>query len=193
MPCPYGIHDMTDDSGKYRRRSIRLKGYNYSEAGAYFITVCTQGHECLFGEVVNGEIRLNEYGKIVVNCWSDIPAHFQNVNLDEFVVMPNHIHGIMIIVGTRFRVGARHAVPLQEERFGKPVSGSIPTIIRSFKSAGTKGINELRQISGIPVWQRNDYEHIIRQDDDLNKIREYITNNPSRWQDDEENPIHSAR
>jgi putative transposase len=178
---------MTDDPTKYHRRSIRLNGYDYSQTGAYFITVCTQGRECLFGGVVDGEIRLNEYGKIAVNSWKDIPAHFRNAKLDAFLVMPNHIHGIIMIVG------ARHAVPLHQEQFGKPIPCSISTIIRSFKSAVTKRINELRQTSGIGFWQRNYYEHIIRVDDELNNIREYITNNPLRWHEDEENPINPLR
>ncbi len=147
---------------------------------------------CLFGHVTDGIMRLNIYGKIVWSCWREIPDHFPHVELDEFVVMPNHVHGILWIVDN---VGARHGVPLpnggtvpNHERFGKPVPGSIPTIIRSFKSAVTKQINGKRGTPGARVWQRNYYEHIIRDESSLNRIREYITMNPLRWAMDRENP-----
>jgi len=96
---------------KHHRRSVRLKGYNYAETGAYFVTVCTQNWECLFGGVVDGGMRLNRYGEIVRRCWADIPCHFPGVETDAFVVMPNHVHGILVIVG-----GARatHASPLRK-------------------------------------------------------------------------------
>ncbi|MCP9448033.1 MAG: hypothetical protein NNA22_10760, partial [Nitrospira sp.] len=122
MPCP-------------NRRSIRLKGYDYSQAGAYFVTVCTQDRTCLFGDVADGEMRLNDAGGIARQCWFDIPAHFPNASLDEFIVMPNHVHGIIVVDGR----GTACRAPT--EQFGRPVTGSIPTIIRSFKSAVTKQIN----------------------------------------------------
>ena len=125
---------------------------------------------------------VNEQGIVIRECWFSIPSHFSNVELDEFIIMPNHIHGVIII--TTY-VGARHAVPLQIEQFGKPVRGSIPTIVCSFKSAVTKQINELRQTPSIPVWQRNYYEHVIRNEIKLNNIREYIRDNPVNWQFDE--------
>ena len=103
--------------------------------------------------------------------------------MDEFIVMPNHVHGIVVIDA----VGARHAVPLPEQ-FSKPVSGSVPTVVRSFKSAATKRINELRNTSGAKIWQRNYFEHIIRNDDELNRILEYIIGNPAQWDSDRENP-----
>ena len=151
----------------HHRRSVRLKDYNYSQNGAYFVTIVSQHRACLFGEVINGEMILNEIGRIVQAVWKEIPQNFSNVGVDSFVVMPNHIHGIIIMdapicashgrarqFGTTHiqYVGARHivplwyAVPLQHgsiERFGKPVPGSIPTIIRSFKSAVTNHMNEL--------------------------------------------------
>ncbi len=147
---------------------------------------------------------LNEYGEITKNCWMEIPQHFPNVELDVFVVMPNHIHGIIFIVGARHVVGARHivgsrnfvgarhivgarnAVPLQvvTEQFGKPVSGSISTIVRSLKSAVTKQINQIRQMPGAPVWQRNYCEHIVRDEMELNRIRKYIYENPINWGND---------
>jgi putative transposase len=175
---------MTYNSEIHHRRSIRLKGYDYSQAGAYFLTVCSWNKECLFGEIKDGEILLNEYGEIGMKCWDTIPDHFPHFKTDEFIIMPNHVHGIV------FMVGARHAVPLQTiaEQFAKPVPGSLPTMIRSFKSSVTKQINQIRNTPGTPVWQRNYYEHIIRDDRELQAIREYIRYNPLKWNEDEENP-----
>ncbi len=193
---------MRFDPERHHRRSIRLKGYDYSQPGAYFVTVCTKDRACVFGEVLNGGMRLNAYGEIAQACWEAISNHFRHVELDKFVVMPNHVHGILWIVRRvgAHAVGARHAVPLRGivphtplsrsswERFGNPVAGSIPTVIRSFKSAVTKRVNELRGTPGIAVWQRNYYEHIIRNEESLNRIREYILTNPMRWMLDRENP-----
>ena len=170
---------------KLQRRSLRLEDYGYDQPGGYFITICTFGRENLFGEIQEGAIRLNRYGEIARGCFKAIAKHFDNAVVDEFVVMPNHVHGIVVIIN----VGARHAVPLRSlERFGKPVATSLPTIVRSFKSATTKRINDLRQTPGAPVWQRNYYEHVIRNEQSLHRIREYIANNPARWDFDRENP-----
>lgn len=183
---------MRYDPEKHHRRSIRLKGYDYTRVGAYFVTIVTKNRVCLFGEMVNGEMVANEYGVIVRECWLAIPDHFPHAALDEFIVMPNHVHGIVVLNETT-TVGARHAVPLhnptsqQREQFGKPVAGSIATIVRSFKSAATKRINEHRGTPGAPVWQRNYFEHIIRSEDSLNRIRKYIADNPARWGYDCEN------
>ena len=135
----------------------------------YFITMCTQERQCVFGHVVDGGVHLNGHGKIAEICWQAIPQHFPHVTVDAFVIMPNHIHGIIA-------VGARHAVPLrpQVECFRKSVNGSIPTIVRSYKSAVIKRINESRATPGLPIWQRNYYEHIIRNEKSLDRIREYI-------------------
>ncbi len=178
--------DMTFDPEKHHRRSIRLPGYDYSQPGAYFITICTHNREYLFGDVADGKMILNEFGNVAQQCWLEIPQHFKHVKLDAYVIMPNHVHGIIFIVGSRHHnVGARHAVPLQFEQFGKPVPGSIATIIRSYKSAVSKQINQIRQTPGMPVWQRNYYEHIIRNEMDLHRIRQYIMNNPKNWEMDE--------
>ena len=181
---------LQDNSQRRHRRSIRLLGYDYSQAGAYFVTVCAHDRMCLFGEIADGKMRLNEAGRIVQQCWNQIPEHFPHVELGEFIVMPNHVHGIVVIAETP-NVGARHAVPLPE-KFCKPVPGSIPTIVRSFKSAVTKRINEMRGTPGVPVWQRNYYEHVIRNDESLHCIREYIINNPLQWDMDRENMIFGA-
>ena len=165
------------------RRSIRLQGYDYSQGGAYFLTICTLKRECLFGEIVEEEILLNDWGQVTQRCWHDIPAHFPQVELDAFVVMPNHIHGIMVIdKGTACRAPTG-------EQFGRPVPGSIPTIVRSFKAAVTKGINAYRQTPGEKLWQRNYWEHIIRNDREMNHIREYVQNNSAQWETDKLHPL----
>ncbi len=191
----------------HHRRSIRLKGYDYRQAGAYFVTICTQDRECLFGEIVDGEMRLNELGQIVREEWFITAALRPYVRLaeDEFVVMPNHIHGIIWIVDDD-AVGARRRraptvhraptvrrAPTATEQFGQPVAGSLPTIIRAFKSCTTRRINEMRRTPGASVWQRNYYEHIIRSEDSLNRIRQYILENPARWSMDRENPNATPR
>jgi len=176
---------MRFDPERRHRRSIRLKGYDYSQPGAYFITICTQDRACLFGDVMGGEMRLNEYGHIVWRCLEEIPLHFPHAELDAFVVMPNHVHGIVILT-------VQNGVFGKMEQFGKPVPGSIPTIVRSFKSATTRHINALRGTPGAPVWQRNYYEHIIRNEESLNRIREYIVTNPMRWALDRENPYREG-
>lgn len=167
---------------KLRRRSLRLKGYGYDQPGFYFVTVCTYQRKNLFGEIQQDSMRLNHYGRIAEESFVAIPEHFDNTQVDEFVIMPNHIHGIVVISN----VGARHAVPFSA--FGKPMANSLATIVASFKSATTKQINNLRQTSGVSVWQRNYYEHVIRNEQSLHRIREYIANNPGRWDFDRENP-----
>ena len=130
-------------------------------------------------------MHLNKCGEIVNECSQAIAKHFENTAVDEFIVMPNHIHGIMVILD----VGARHAVPAcSAQRFGRPMTGSLSTIVRSFKSATTNRINDLRKTPGGLVWQRNYYEHVIRNEQSLQRIREYIAGNPARWGVDRENP-----
>jgi len=179
---------MSFDPEKHHRRSVRLQGYDYAQVGAYFVTIVTQGRECLFGDVMDGEMVLNEYGQIIVGEWERTADIRPNVSLDVFIAMPNHIHGIIMIADGR---GTLQRAPTTE-RFGQPTSNSIPTIIRLFKSVTTKRINEVRGRPGGAVWQRNYYEHIIRDEDDLCRIREYIVNNPLQWEVDRENPSTNA-
>ncbi len=193
------------DPEKHHRRSIRLPGYDYARAGAYFVTICTYQRECLFGEIAGGDMRLNPLGQIVQEEWLKTAVLRPRVRLDTFVVMPNHVHGIIILNddrgGTDDRRGTLQRAPTIElrthhplqraptrERFGQPTSDSIPTIVRLFKSATTKRINEMRKTPGVPVWQRNYYEHIIRTADELYRIQEYIAANHLRWHLDRENP-----
>lgn len=167
---------MSDNRQPHRRRSVRLKGYDYAQPGAYFVTVCTHLMECLFGAVVDGAMVLNPLGRIVEEEWIKTANLRSYVELDEYVVMPNHVHGIIMIVNGR---GLARYAPTQQ-CFGKMVLGSLPTILRAFKSAATKRMNALRGTPGQPVWQRNYYEHIIRNNDSVNHIREYIHYNPQR-------------
>jgi REP element-mobilizing transposase RayT len=161
------------------RKSIRLKGYDYSFPGEYFVTICTNNHECIFGNIIREEMKLSQEGMITQRCWEEIPNHFLNVQLDEYIIMPNHIHGIIILLESI--VGTRHAVSLQQEQFSKPVEGSVPTIVRSFKSAVTKRIHEIMNTRSSPVWQKRFYDRIIRNEKELDTIRDYISNNVLRW------------
>ena len=184
---------------KNHRRSIRLKGYDYTQPGAYFVTICTHGREILFGHVVDGEMALNEYGEIVREEWfrsTEIRAEVELFH-DEFVIMPNHIHGIVWIVetdnpsvvGAHGHVGAHGRAPLLPQRPPR----SLGSFIAGFKSIVTKRINTLRNTPGAPVWQRNYYEHIIRNDRALNAIRRYIAANPACWHLDRYNPNATGR
>ncbi len=184
-------------SRTYHRRSIRLKDYDYSQSGAYFVTIVTYERMPLFGEVVDGTASLNQLGEIAILCWESLPMHFSNIRTDAFVVMPNHVHGIVVFLDSperRADVGARHAVPVQRNdpsprrAFGKPTKNSLPTLVGSFKAAVTKQVNELRRTPGMPVWQRNYYEHVVRGEDELERIRQYIRMNSSRWASDISNP-----
>ena len=171
------------------RRSIRLKNYDYSGIGAYFVTVCTWDRRCLFGEIISGEMQLSQAGETVDKCWKEIPVHFPHVKTDEYTIMPNHIHGILIIETTNaganehFRylnVGAKNFSP------PRGTSKTIGSVIRGFKIGVTKWMRQNTEVKN--VWQRNYYEHVIRNDEELNEIREYIITNPRKWDMDRENP-----
>jgi len=183
---------MSSHSCTHYRQSHRLNGYDYSRPGAYFVTICTFKGRNLFGEIHNREMFLNDAGRIVERTWLEIPEHFLIADLDSFIVMPNHIHGILVLIdvgrGTaHLQTNAGTACRASTERFGKPIPGLLPTIIRSFKSAATNRINDLRGIKRMVVWQRNYYEHIIRNEESLNRIGKYILENHLRWADDPEN------
>jgi REP element-mobilizing transposase RayT len=191
---------MTYDANRHHRRSIRLPDYDYARAGAYFVTVCAEGHTCLFGDIIDGQMRLTRLGENADECWQEMPVHFGGVRLDAFVVMPNHVHGIIMIADAGgATVGATHASPVQQFRRAipnGPKPRSIGTIIGSYKSAVSKRINDIRATPGVwathasplRVWQRNYYEHVIRNQESLNRIRLYIMNNPASWMLDRENP-----
>ena len=177
------------------RKSIRLKGYDYSKEGDYFITICTQNRECLFGEFMDGKMILNDIGKIAERCYLEIPKHFPNVELDIFQIMPNHIHFIICIVGAEnflpikneLNIRADDYLPLQERchRFQKPVPKSIASIVKGFKIGVTKLCNQNEL--GFQ-WQRGYYEHIILNEKSYGEIYNYIESNVSKWDEDRNNP-----
>ena len=182
---------MQSKSSTLHRHSFRLQGYDYAQVGAYFITIVSHQRSCLFGTILDGEFIPNTGGRIVQFTWNALPAQFPGTGLDAFIVMPNHIHGIVHITERRRQsVGAQHAAPLLRTGFSRPYvqPGSFGVIVRSFKAAVTKRINEVRGTPKTPVWQRNYYEHVIRNEGSLQRIREYILNNPAQWDLDPENP-----
>ncbi len=180
----------------HHRHSIRLKTYDYSQPGAYFVTICTWNKECVFGEISRGQLELNDIGRIVEKEWLRTGNIRTNVELDVHVIMPNHFHGILIIhndgrAGYTDRCRGVSQYAPTNQTFRSP-SNSLGAIVRGFKSAATSAINQNRNTPGVPVWQRNYYEHVIRSEDDLNTIRQYIMNNPLRWGEDDENPIKGS-
>jgi putative transposase len=166
------------------RRLIRLQGYDYSQPGAYFVTICTRDRECLFGDVTDCEIRLNDIGRRAQAAWEAMPTRFAAITLDPFTVMPNHIHGI-IIVGAQF-IAPNHPTLAQKGAMNR--APTLGEIVRTYKAVSTRVIRQ--SIDGDFTWQRNYYEHVIHDDHSLARIRDYIANNPARWAEDEENPEH---
>ncbi|MHB8881903.1 MAG: transposase [Thermodesulfovibrionales bacterium] len=183
---------MKYEPDKHHRQSIRLKGYDYSQAGAYFVTICTQNRECLFGDSVSGAMRLNDAGQMVRAVWNKIPDHFPNADIDESVVMPNHFHGIIIIntVGAQFIAPCDRHLTNQNNKEGAINHAPTPVgeIVRALKARCTHAINQIQNTPGHPVWQRNYYEQIIRSEEGMNRIRQYISENPMGWSEDENNP-----
>ncbi len=175
----------------HNRRSIRLKGYDYSKPGFYFVTICIDDGNCYFGNVIDKKMQLSQIGEITKKCWLNIPKHYPNVNLDEYVIMPNHLHGIIeVVAGTKNVVGAQNLVPLQacpmsQNKFGKIVPKSLGCIIRGFKIGVTKWCRKNNH--EYFKWQRNFYDHIIRDKYDLIRIKKYIINNPADWERDRNN------
>ena len=191
---------MTFNPAIHHRQSIRLQEYDYASAGAYFVTLCAFQRECLFGEISfsvgagskpalskpalskttqEGEpasMELNDFGTLVDFTWHDLPNHNQNICLDMFVIMPNHVHGIIVI---------------ENGRAGLEPAPTLSEIIRQFKTFSSKRINQCRDSPGCPVWQRNYYERVIRNEQELVRAREYIVNNPMKWGLDKENPSNT--
>ena len=192
---------MKAESGEQRRRSIRLREYDYAQAGSYFVTIVTRERACLFGEIVDGEMRPNQFGHIVRATWDELADHYPGVEGDAFVARPNHVHGIIMLaddgggvidVGAGFKPALGVVAGPNSVRAGlnpAPTRRGLPEIIRGFKTFSARRINELRDTSGAPVWQRNYYEHVVRGENELSRIREYILNNPLQWDMDRENPI----
>ncbi len=185
---------MKYDPAIHQRKSIRLKDYDYSQAGGYYVTIVAQGRECLFGEIRAGEMVLNEAGRMILKWWNELPNKFPSITLDAFVIMPNHFHGIILIhetVGADLRVcpgaGAHTGAPLPRP------NASLSHIIQWFKTMTTNEyIRGIKQSGWLPfagkLWQRNYYEHIIRDQSDYERIAYYIAVNPTKWDEDDENP-----
>jgi REP element-mobilizing transposase RayT len=218
---------MKYDPQIHHRRSIRLKGYDYTQAGAYFVTICSYQREEMFGVVKERKMNLNRAGQIVRAAWLDLPRHYTHVRLETFCAMPNHIHGVIVLVEgnaiTKGRGGSgstNERMPVVAQTCPHEVDGmlvdkggsgsmnstlpitsqtrpyeanvrhGLPEIVRAFKSFSARRINFIRHAIGSPVWQRNYFEHIIRNDTELKTICEYINANPLRWQEDSLNPTH---
>ncbi|MDA3812907.1 MAG: transposase [Candidatus Cloacimonetes bacterium] len=188
-----------------RKNFLRMESYDYSWSGAYFITICSFKKEDIFGEIENGLMHLNDAGKIIQDCWYQIPENYENVKLDDLVIMPNHIHGIIWIVGAihessttnkkseespkdnlsfnnvQQNNGVIRELPLRIERRKM----LLTKIIGRFKMNSSKLINDIRNSKGSHVWQRSYYDHIIRNEEDLNNTKQYIQNNPLNWDKDE--------
>ena len=174
------------DKGKHHRRTVRLKDYDYSEEGAYFVTICAHNRECLFGNISDGRMQLSRIGKVVEDCWKWLGDQYDYVYLDEWVIMPNHLHGIIVI--TDEDLGGSRTAPTKEFKH-KPLG----RLIGAFKTVSARRIKDMRKSATARVWQRNYYEHIVRNEKELIGIREYIVNNPFTWDKDEENPVRENR
>ncbi|MGE0637943.1 MAG: transposase [Bacteroidia bacterium] len=186
----------------HHRQTIRLKGYDYSKAGLYFITICTHNRACLFGEISDEKMVMNEIGKIANQCWLQIPEHFPNVILHDHIIMPNHVHGIIELKKV-VDVGAENFLPLrnnmnniagvenfqpppstprQQNEFQKMIPRSIGSIVKGFKIGVTKWVRN--HTDRIDVWQRNYHDHIIRNQQSYETIADYIISNPAKWKED---------
>ncbi|MCU0472098.1 MAG: transposase [Bacteroidales bacterium] len=183
----------------HHRRSFRLRGYDYSQAGLYFVTICVKDRKCLFGEIYGSdavwvknfqppqEMILNDAGKIADNCWLEIPEHFPNVVLHEHIVMPNHIHGLIELkridaIPDNSDHNREHNHGDNHNQFSKPIPGSISVIIQQYKSSVTRFVNK-NNVSHFR-WQSRFYEHIIRNEKSRQQITDYILTNPRNWQED---------
>jgi putative transposase len=205
---------MAYDPRIHHRRSIRLRGHDYAGGGAYFVTICTQAKECLFGEIVGGEMLLNEAGQLVQKTWDDLPQRFGTLVLDAFQIMPNHLHAIFVLPGPGLEpalalatgapvvqpcpaggsVASKGAASRGAASWGAasraPTSHRIGMgdVVGSFKSICTIAVNRLISRTGSRLLQRDFYEHVIRDVKELEAIRDYIVHNPKRWLEDPENP-----
>jgi REP element-mobilizing transposase RayT len=178
---------MENKNERHQRRSIRLKEYDYSSAGAYFITAVSHQRLNIFGSIRQEIMNLNPIGKIIDNAWLEIPNHFPYVTLDAYVIMPNHLHGILQIKSGGVRLSSPlHTAPIRMSP--QPIKRQpLGMIVGSFKSAVTKHVHQAGFLTQQPIWQRNYFEHVIRDDEDYERIIEYIKVNPLNWDLDNEN------
>jgi len=165
------------------RRSIRLRGGDYTQIGAYFFTICAHERACVFGTIADGAMNLNADGRIVWNCWHALPNHFPNIAPDEFIVMLNHVHGLIRIME---KTGDGE---ISSPRGTAP--HSLGAILQNFKSVSARAIKRRRGVPGAKVWQRNYFERIVRDEKELIAIQRYILENPLRWPDDKNHPAQT--
>jgi len=168
--------DLRDDQRERRRKRLRLRNYDYSAPGTYFTTICVHNRECLFGEITEGKVRLSPFGRIVEQAWTWLGDHYASVELDEWVVMPSHLHAIVTIRD-----------PPVADSTNRPAK-SLGRLLAAFKSISTNEINRMRGTTASKVWQRGFYDHIVRSEAALARIRRYIVENPVAWETDPENP-----
>ena len=186
---------------KRRRRSMRLRGYDYSTPGFYFVTICTRNRLCVLGDVANGRMRLSEAGRLAQAEWEGLPLHYPHVQLGVWTIMPNHLHGIVALAegnvgpdgmdagGGDGRSDADVGAGLKPAPTDVGVMRqTLPEIVRAFKTFSAKCINAFLDTAGAPFWQRNYYGHVIRDQAALDRVRQYIMDNPARWDEDPDNP-----
>ena len=197
IPILYSITSMRYDPSRHHRRSIRLPNYDYSRAGYYFVTILVKNRACLLGSIEEGRVHLSEIGVVVEKTLKELPKRFPGVQLDAFIIMPNHVHVIIVITPeaeaavrtheTRLTRMEAKAMTEEEARLHRRRM-LLPKIIGFFKMNSAKQANRLRDAVGEPFWQRGYYEHIIRDEKSLHRIRAYIYNNPLKWHQDQIHP-----
>jgi REP element-mobilizing transposase RayT len=177
---------MRFDPARHHRRSMRLPDYDYRTAGLYFVTICVHARECLLGEVTaGGQVEQSELGQVVQSAWLAVPRCVRSARLDEFVVMPNHFHGLLELAAAEPQAAAQRGAPRPAHG---TVPGSLAAIVQMFKSVSTRRINALRRTPGARVWQRGYWEHVVRNEAELQALRRYIQENGLRWAMDRLNP-----
>jgi putative transposase len=174
---------MNNHPQKFFRKTTRLREYDYSIPGAYFITLVASQRKCIFGNVIEGQMQLNRYGHLIEAAWMDLPSHYPQVNLGTFIVMPNHVHGIVLINEVDHLTRSGGAEIRNSSKMDIALYG-LSEIVRALKSYSARRINELRKMHGNPVWQRSYYDRIIRNEAELHDIMQYILSNPMNWQED---------
>jgi REP element-mobilizing transposase RayT len=175
-----------------QRKRLRLHGYDYTEPGAYFVTICVSDRSCLFGDIVEGSVRLSELGRIVHERWIALPQHHRFFELDAFVVMPNHVHGVLNLLADADRGRASTTVMSAAHRRHGAACDSLGSVVGSFKAAVTRAARRQGALGMRRLWQQGFYEHVVRNDFALNRIRQYIAANPGNWSSDPENPRRTA-
>jgi len=182
---------MSSDSQKHNRHSIRLPEYDYTKRGAYFITICTWQRECIFGDVIEGKAKLSLRGQIAQREWMRMERRFRWADFSNYVIMPNHVHGIIVIHDkSDCYEGRKRTDPNISVDPSSPhvAPGSLGAIVRAYKASVTWRIHVLPDGDGLPVWQRNYFDHIIRDEIEFYQIREYIRTNPLKWREDQLHP-----